>query len=425
MPTAADRPAVLGGSPVRAGGEATWPVPDERIAAVLQELATSGEWGRYLGPHVEALRERLAALHSGPPTPEPHADAGDADIDPAAVPVDEVPVDEVPGDEVPVDEVQVELCGSGTAAVWLALQAVGVREGDEVLLAGYDFKANLGNVRSLGARPVLVDVRADDAQLDVAGIEPALTPRTRAVLVSHLHGGSVRMRPLRALAEAREFAIVEDVCQNPLARVDGRLAGRWGDAAAFSFGGSKTLSAGRGGAVVTTDAAAAQRLRRINDRGNLLSPLSEMQAAVLLPQLDRLPERAARRREAAAYLAEHLPPLGLVPLPTREAEGCEPDFYKVGLWYDAAAVGLSRERYCQAMHAENITLSPGFPSLAGTHARRTFAVPPEGLPHSERAGRTLTTLHHPILLEGESGWQQIVEAAARVKTHAAAIAAGS
>ena len=377
-PPGMSTPAILGGTPIR-DAEAAWPIVDDATQAVLAELGRTGQWGRYLGPHGDALRERLAELH-----------------------------------RIDDREILVRLCSGGTAAVWLALVGVRVGVGDEVILAGYDFRANLGNVRSLGALPVLVDVSADDAQLDPARIEPAISDRTRAILVSHTHGGSVRMPAVRRIADAHGLAVIEDACQNPLAVVDGRPAGLWGDAAALSFGGSKPLSAGRGGAVLTADPAIAARMQRFAERGNDVAPLSEMQAAILLPQLDALPARAALRRRGAKWLAEALAPYGLHALPTRTDEGCKPEFYKLGLWLDEAAWGhVSRHQLCQAMHAENVTLSPGFEALHRGHVKSSFRAA-DDLTHADDAGRRLMQLHHPVLLEGKPGWQSVVDAAAKL-----------
>ena len=223
-----DRPALLGGDALRPQGEPTWPPRDPAVDAVFQELANSGGWGRYEGPYCEALEDRLPQLH---------------------------------------DVAHVRLTASGTAAVEIALRALGVKEGDEVLMAGWDFKANFADVVALGATPVLVDVRPDNAMIDVQSIDAAISPQCRAVIASHLHGCVVDMPALREVCDRRGVPILEDVCQMPLAEVYNKPAGTWGDVGVMSFGGSKTLSAGRGGAIITNDAThrptnAAARLAR-------------------------------------------------------------------------------------------------------------------------------------------------------------------
>src|SRR5947207_4510999 len=146
-------------------------------------------------------------------------------------------------------------------------------------MSGHDLPA------VLGGPPVLVDVHPDNWNLDPARLEAACGPATRAVIVSHLHGGLVPMREVMAFAAARQITVIEDAAQCPGAMVQGRRAGTWGDAGVLSFGGSKLLTAGRGGAILTAKHTIAQRARIWQMRGNLVAPLSELQAAVLRPQL--------------------------------------------------------------------------------------------------------------------------------------------
>src|SRR5690606_8468971 len=136
----------------------------------------------------------------------------------------------------------------------LALRGLKIGPGDEVLLAGYDFAGNFRAIEAVGARPALIDINPATWCLDVDLLESAIGPETRAVIASHLHGGLVPMRRLMQLASARGIAVVEDACQAPGAIIDGRRAGTWGDAGVLSFGGSKLLTAGRGGAVLTQSA---------------------------------------------------------------------------------------------------------------------------------------------------------------------------
>ena len=129
--------------------------------------------------------------------------------------------------------------------------------------------------------------------------------------------------------------MVEDAAQAPGATVQSRRAGAWGHVGVLSFGGSKLLTAGRGGALLTGRADVHQRLRLLLHRaGNVLYPLSELQAAVLPPQLDRLDERNARRRRAVALLAERLRDVPGLSLFRPRTDG-EPCYYKVGFQYDA------------------------------------------------------------------------------------------
>lgn len=373
-----DRPALLGGEPIRPAGPPDWPPPDAGVAARLAELAQSGDWGRYHGPWCDQLADRIRAV---------------------------------------IGSRHVHLCCSGTASVELALRGIGVHPGDEVLLAGYDFKANLTNVLHLGASPVLVDIRPDDWQLDVARLEAARSSCTRAVIASHLHGGLVDMAELRVWADAHGIAVIEDACQAPGAVAQGRPAGGWGDVGVWSFGGSKLLTAGRGGAVWTSRDDVAQRMRLYAHRGNDAYPLSEMQAAILLPQLDQLAGRNLRRAAAVARLDEQLRGSGLTRLASPRPLD-EPAYYKVGWQYHAARFdGLPRDRFAAAMRAEGIALDPGFRALHRTHARSRFRSAGE-LPVAAAADDSILTLHHPVLCGESADLDQIVAAVLRVRRFA-------
>src|SRR5262249_20737922 len=256
--TDAALPALLGGPPVRPQGPPPWPVPDEDVLHALRAAYADGSWGKYHGGHVERLAERLARYH-----------------------------------DVPF----VTPCGSGTFAVELALRALKVGPGDEVLLAAYDYGGNFLDVHAVGATPVLVDIAADNWNLEPARLAAAAGPATRAVIASHLHGGVVPMREVMEFAAARGLRVIEDAAQCPRAGLQGRTARTWGDVGVLSFGGSKLLSAGRGGALLTRHADVHQRARVFLLRGNLLCPLSELQAAVLPPQLDKLDAHNARRAD--------------------------------------------------------------------------------------------------------------------------------
>jgi dTDP-4-amino-4,6-dideoxygalactose transaminase len=237
------------------------------------------------------------------------------------------------------------------------------------------------------------------------------------VIVSHLNGGLVPMREVMDLCRAHGVAVIEDAAQAVGALVQGRLAGTWGDLGTLSFGGSKLLSAGRGGALLTGRADLHQRARLVLGRGNnLVAPLSELQAAVLLPQLDSLPARHAQRLTAVRRLGELLEDVPGVRLFCNEAEG-SPAYYKVGLQYDERAFGLPRSRLAAAVRAEGVPLDEGFRALhAGRSASRWRAAGP--LPEADRAHHGCLVLHHPLLLEGESGVEQFAQALRRIHAYA-------
>jgi perosamine synthetase len=375
---------LLGGPPIRPEGPPHWPVLDEEVGEALRAAWDDGSWGKYQGGAVEGLEERLAREHG---------------VAHAAV------------------------CSSGTLAVELALRALKVGPGDEVILAAYDYPGNFLAVHAVGAQPVLVDAAPDDWNLDLNSLAQAFSPAARAVIASHLHGGLIPMRELTALAAANGVAVIEDAAQTPGAMVQGRRAGAWGDVGVLSFGGSKLLTAGRGGALLTDRADVYQRLRlTLHRAGNLLYPLSELQAIVLAPQLDRLDERNACRRRAVALLAEQLrdaPGLRLFGSRIADGEAC---YYKVGFQFDAECFGLTRERFTAAVRAEGIVLDAGFHALhVGRSPDRFRRV--GVLAEAERAHVGAVVLHHPVLLGDDAAVRQVAEAVWKVHRWNAQLAA--
>lgn len=374
-----DLPALLGGRPVLSSGPPTWPISNGAIAEVFRELAASGDWGRYQAGHTAELIACLQNLFG----------------------------------------VQhVILTSSGTVAVELALRGLRVGQGDEVVQAAYDFKANFTNISLLGAGPVLVDIQAADAQLDVDQIERAISSETKVILASHLHGGMVDMARLRQLAEQHNLSILEDCCQvSPFAKIGEQPVGGLSDAVVLSFGGSKLLSAGRGGAVLTNRDDVAQRIRLYMQRGNDAYPLSEMQAAVLIPQLEELESRHQSRCAAAEVIRDILKQEhGLVPLSLRPDTTA--DYYKLGFWYVPEVFnGLDRASFCRAMRAEGVSIDPGFAALHLSHARRRFRSGGE-LKHATHAHDQLVILHHPLLLSGKKSAELMAQALDKIKKHA-------
>ncbi|HEY7424737.1 MAG TPA: aminotransferase class V-fold PLP-dependent enzyme [Gemmataceae bacterium] len=372
-------PAILGGEPIRPQGPPPWPVADQAILAAMQRAYADGSWGRYHGGHGERLEQRLADEHN---------------------------------------VAHVLTCGSGTFAVELALRALKVGPGDEVVMAAYDYGGNFLSIHAVGARPVLVDVDADNWNLAPEALAAAFGPATRAVIASHLHGGLVPMREVMELAKRQGVAVIEDAAQAPGALVEGRRAGTWGDVGVLSFGGSKLLTAGRGGALLTHDAASAQRARLWLQRGNHICPLSELQAAVLIPQLDRLAERNGRRLRGVRLLSEQLRSIpGLRPFRNRVLENSEPGYYKLGFQFDAERFGLDRERFVAAVRAEGVALDEGFRALhVGRSPSRWRAAGP--LTQAEQAHHQTVVLHHPVLLGPDADIEEVARAIAKIHAHA-------
>lgn len=347
-------PAILGGLPAFPDGPPKWPTAPRDVMEAIAGAMNDDTWGQYHGPHVEKLEAALAERFEAP---------------------------------------HVLTCASGTLAVEAALRAVGVAAGDEVILAAYEYESNFLTVHALGAKPVLVDVSPANANLDPSQVGAAIGPKTKAILVSHLHGGVVPMGTLAAFG----VPVVEDCAQCPGAKIAGRPCGSIGTVGTLSFGGSKLLAAGRGGALLFRDERAFQRAKVWLHRGvQAWAALSELQAAVLMPQIARLGRDHRTRAEfVRALSAAGVPGLTLF----ENAPDVDAAYYKVGLRFDAEEFGLSRELFVQALRAEGIAFDPGFQALhLGRSPSRYRAV--GALTEATRASQSVVKLHHPVLLAG-------------------------
>ena len=203
--------------------------------------------------------------------------------------------------------------GSGTEALWLILMALGVGAGDEVITVANTFIATAEAITMTGAIPVFVDVDSSTYTMDPDRLEPAITPRTKAIIPVHLYGQTADMDPILAVARAHGLHVVEDACQAHGAEYKGRRAGSLADAAAFSFYPGKNLGAyGEAGVVTTNDETLAETIRMLRDHGQRTKyhhdlvgwncRMDGIQAAVLGVKLRHLEEwTEARRRNARAY----------------------------------------------------------------------------------------------------------------------------
>ncbi|HEY7364496.1 MAG TPA: DegT/DnrJ/EryC1/StrS family aminotransferase, partial [Methylomirabilota bacterium] len=186
---------------------------------------------------------------------------------------------------------------SGTSALHLALLAAGVGAGDEVITAPNTFIATCEAISYTGARPVFVDVRPDTYTIDVARLEAAITPRTRAIIPVHLYGQPADLDPIVEIAQQHRLALIEDACQAHGAALGGRRAGSFGTGC-FSLYATKNITTGEGGIITTDDSALASRMRRIRSHGEAERyssvelgfnyRLTDVVAAIGVAQLDRL-----------------------------------------------------------------------------------------------------------------------------------------
>src|SRR5258706_2973589 len=293
--------AILGGNPVRRRPFPAWPQYLPSDAQRLQEVLESRHWGGYPLPsrYAREFAEKFAAMHGA----------------------------------------RYGLCvANGTIALVAALQAAGIRFGDEVIVPAYTWDGTATAVLFAGGVPVFADIDPDTYCLDVESIRNAITPRTGAILPVHLAMRFTEMSGLVELATAHNLKIVEDCAHAHGGQYRGKGAGSIGDLGCFSFQESKLMTSGEGGIVITSNLQYFEHLQTQVNCGRASATdqyqqrvlgsnyrMTELQAALLIGQLDMLPELAAQRARTAARLGcalETIP--GVRPLPpqtgiTREA----------------------------------------------------------------------------------------------------------
>lgn len=324
---------------------------------------------------------------------------------------------------------------NGSVALELALHALGVGPGDDVVVPARSFMASASCVVLRGARPVFADVDAVSGNLSADTLRAALTPRTRAVIAVHLGGWPCDMTPLTALARERGIAVIEDCAQSHGAGYEGRITGSIGDIGAFSFCQDKIMTTGgEGGMLVTRDRALWERAWSYKDHGKSYDAvfnrdhppgfrwlhesfgtnwrMTEMQAAIGRRQLAKLPAWLSARRRNAALLAQELagtPGLVVRAHPQGHA------FYKFYAFVDGdrLAPGWTRQRVIATISAEGVPCAEG--SCSEMYLEQAFVnaglEPLTPLPVTRELGETsLVFMVHPTMKE-----RDILDTAAAIR----------
>ena len=295
---------------------------------------------------------------------------------------------------------------SGTSALHLALLAMGIGPGDEVIVPSFTFAATANSVAVAGATPVFVDIEADTFCMDPAAIVPAITSRTRAIMPVHLYGHPAAMAQIMDIAEEYELQVVEDAAQAHAAALEGRPVGAWGDAAAFSFYPTKNMTSGEGGMVVTGDPELARTVRLLRNQGmekryhneiaGLNNRMTDIHAAIGRVQLAKLAGWTEQRRHNAEFLDQNLS--GVVTPPVRE--GARHVYHQ----YTVRVPG-DRDSFVSALAERGVGSGVYYP--VPVHRLPTFSLELD-LPVTEEAAAQVVSLPvHPAL--GDDDLKQIAQ----------------
>jgi dTDP-4-amino-4,6-dideoxygalactose transaminase len=283
--------AITGGEALRKTPFTQWPVSTKEEAAALEDVLTSTKWGGqpFPGKHADAFAKKFAAAHT--------AKYG-------------------------------QCVNTGTVAIQAALKAIGIRPGDEVIVPAYTWEGTVGPVLLVNAVPVFVDIDPDTYCLNARLIEKAITPKTKAILPVHLGMRFADMDEILRIAKKHNLKVIEDCAHAHGGMWNGKGAGSMGDLGAFSFQSSKLITSGEGGAVITNNLEYLELVQSYINAGRASVTdqfhhrtigfnyrLGEFQAAVLGPQLDRLPQHAAIREKTIKQFESRLqnvPGIGLL-----------------------------------------------------------------------------------------------------------------
>jgi len=434
--------AVRGGTPVRLRPFPSWPVFDEREIRAAVDVLRSGVWWR---PRFgEGLVDReLLFLHED----------GGGQGRPSEVTLLQQEFARFQGAGYAI------ACSNGTAAVDLAVRALDIGPGAEVIVPAYTYVGGVTGVLHSGAEAVFVDIDPDTYNIDPARVEEALTENTAAVIPCHFGGQCADLDALQEICRRRGLRLIEDAAHAHGASWRGRGAGPGsdrgagtvGDAGTFSFQASKNMTAGEGGMVVTRDLQVATRVESLAWSGRRHgrpwyefhelgwnARLTELQAGILRVQLTRVEEQNARRRENAALLRSLLAEidgLGPIRIDPRSEKWSVHIFM---IRYDSGHFGgLSREGLLEALRAEGIPISGGythpvyrnpmflqgrfFPVSPASHpAAPDYRKYAERCPVAERAcaGEALW-LEQRLLLGEASDMEDIAAAFRKVRDHRA------
>ena len=328
---------------------------------------------------------------------------------------------------------------NGTAALEIALACAGIGAGDEVIVPGYTFYSSASAISFVGATPMFCDVDPVSCNMTVETARACITPRTRAIIPVHFAGYPVDLDPILDLAREHGLFVLEDCSHAHGTEYKGKKVGSFGNASTWSFQQSKNLTSGEGGMVLTNDKALFERMYSRHTCGRLLGAawylhyteasnlrMPEMSAALLLNQFTRLEEQTEQRLANARILDEtiaQIPELSVAQCPvewsTRRA------YHLYVLRYQPGFSGVSRERFVEALVAEGVAASSGYPmSLSKQPVYESYrtadGVPYHdvSLPNIEKICNETIWIMQPALLGGTEQGRALANAIRKVAAQA-------
>ncbi len=331
-----DKPAALGGAPVRRKRWPSWPIWRQEWEPQVLDVMRSGRWFRGRGGHVAEFENAYAEL---------------------------------------IGTKRALATASGTTALLVSEQVLGVDAGDEVIVSPYTFIATYNAILIQRALPVFVDTDPNTFTIKPEAIENLINDRTRAIMPVHIYGIPCDMDPILGIAKKHSLPVIEDACQAWLAEYKGKKCGALGDLGCFSFQNSKHLPSGEGGAITGNDEHLLDQCNSFHNCGRAHGTsrgekqyftrgsnrrMLQVQAVMLIQQIDKLKKETVIRQQNADYLAGELGKIAgihTVKLP----ENSKAVWHLFPIRYDAEAFsGMSKQQLLSALRAEGISCSGGY-----------------------------------------------------------------
>jgi perosamine synthetase len=303
--------------------------------------------------------------------------------------------------KVAVEGLECVAVNSGTSALHLSMLALGLGQGDEVIVPSFTFAATANSVALTGATPVFADIDLDTYCVDPASVEAAITPKTRAIVPVHLYGHPAPLDHLQRLCSRFDLVMIEDAAQAHLASLNGQPVGTWGHASAFSFYPTKNMTSGEGGMITTPSPEVARSARLLRNQGQerryeneivgLNNRMTDLHAAIGRVQLDMLPERTARRQRNAKALSENLTNV----VTPQVRSGAVHVFHQ----YTIRVPGHDRDRFVAELRERGVGTGVYYPNPV--HRLPAFDSS-AGLPATEQAAAEVISLPvYPSLTESD------------------------
>ncbi len=397
--------AIFGGSSLGKISFPTWPIFDQKEIDAVTQVVKSGHWA-YLGPNEKEFEEKFS-----------------------------------------------HFCGTkygitapnGTLTLRLAMEALEVGPGDEVIVPGLTWQATAASVLDVNAKPVLVDIDPDTYTIDPKAIEAAITPRTKCIIPVHLYGRMADMDAILNIASKYKLSVIEDCAHQHGSEWKGKRAGSMGDIGSFSLQSSKVLNCGEGGILTTNNDRLAHLLHSLKNCGkpyqegspNMQSGnyrMTEFQSAILIAQLSRLEEQNSIREKNVRYLEEQISDIDGIKILYRNPNVTRQAYYNWTIKYDKSAWGnVPKNVFMKAIESElenSIECMPTYDPLNNSplyqpNTKKTHKLTNEYweeirpdnfvLPNCKKAQEEAVNFFHAVLLSDKEGCDKLISAIKKIK----------